>query len=88
MVDSPLDAGPGQTSSRRRLNPRAIRSLGVLVIVGALVVLVVQNSQRVAIRLWFITVHVRFIWAVVFCLVVAGGLGYVAGRRGRRRRRS
>jgi len=87
MVDSPLDAGAGQTSSRRRLNPRAIRSLGVLVLVGALVVLVVQNSQRVTIRFWFITGHVRFIWVVLFCLVVAGALGYVVGRRGRRRRR-
>jgi uncharacterized integral membrane protein len=58
-----------------------------VVVAGAVVVLVVQNSQRVTIRFWFITGHVRLIWVIVVCLVVAGAVGFVAGRRGRRRRR-
>jgi uncharacterized integral membrane protein len=55
--------------------------------VAAVVVLVVQNSQRVRLRFWFVTGHVRLIWVIVVCLVVAGAAGYVVGRRGRRRRR-
>jgi uncharacterized integral membrane protein len=61
--------------------------LVVLVLVGALVVLVVQNSRRVSIRFLFITGHVGLIWVIVFCLVVGGAVGFVAGRRSRRRRR-
>jgi uncharacterized integral membrane protein len=87
MVDSPPGAGPERPSTGRRLNPRAARTLGVVVVAGAVVVLVVQNSQRVTIRFWFITGHVRLIWVIVVCLVVAGAVGFVAGRRGRRRRR-
>jgi len=58
-----------------------------LVIVGALVVVVVQNSQPVTLRFWFITGRVRLIWVIVTCLVIAGAIGYVAGRRGLRGRR-
>jgi hypothetical protein len=87
MVDSPAGAEQQRPSKGRRLSPRAARTLGVVVVAGAIVALVVQNSQRVTIRLWFITGHVRLIWVIVVCLVVAGAGGYVAGRRGRRRRR-
>ena len=88
MVDSPAGAEQQRPSKGRRLSPRAARTLGVVVVAGAIVALVVQNSQRVTIRLWFITGHVRLIWVIVVCsCVVAGAGGYVAGRRGRRRRR-
>ena len=87
MVDAPVGAGPPSPPPSRRGNPALARVVAVVVIVGAVVTLVVQNSQRVAIRFWFFTGHVRLIWVIVVCLVVAGGLGYVLGRRGRRRRR-
>ncbi len=87
MVDSPTGPGPQPPPSGRRLDPRAVRTLGALVVVAALVVLVVQNSQRVTIRFWFVSAHVRLIWVIVVCLVASGAVGYLAGRRGRRRRR-
>ena len=47
---------------------------------------VIQNSQRVTIRFWFITGHVRLIWVIVVCL--AGGRRLrLRGRPARRRRR-
>jgi uncharacterized integral membrane protein len=55
--------------------------------VAAVVVFVVQNSQRVTVRFWFVTGHARLIWVIVVCLAVAGAAGYTVGRRGRRRRR-
>jgi uncharacterized integral membrane protein len=87
MVDLPPGVGDEQPSRTRRLNPRAVRTLGVLILVAVVVDLVVQNSERTTIRFLFITGHVRVIWVIVVCLVVAGAVGYLTGRRGRRRRR-
>ena len=87
MEDTPGDAdGPQKAPSvrRRPLNPRAV---GVVVVIAAVVVFVVQNSQTVTVRFWFVTGHVRLIWIIVVCLVVAGAGGFVGGRRVRRRRR-
>jgi uncharacterized integral membrane protein len=87
MVDFPagvVDEDPGR---RRGPNPRLARLVGLLILIAIVVVLVVQNSQRVTLRFWFITTHVRLIWVIVVCLVVAGALGFVVGRRSRRRRR-
>jgi uncharacterized integral membrane protein len=86
-VDSPIGVGPEAPPSGPRRSTRLARTVTALVVVGALVVVVVQNSQRVTLRFWFITGHVRLIWVIVTCLVIAGAVGYVAGRRGRRRRR-
>jgi uncharacterized integral membrane protein len=58
-----------------------------LAVVAALVAFVVQNSQRVTVRFWFVTGHVRLIWVIVVCAVGAGAVGFVLGHRGRRRRR-
>jgi uncharacterized integral membrane protein len=88
MVDSPVGAVNEQPSRRRRRpNPRAARLLGVVVLAAILIVLIVQNSQQVTLRFWFVTGHVRLIWVIVVCVVVAGAVGYLVGRRGRVRRR-
>ena len=63
------------------------RTVSLLIVIGVVVALVVQNSQQVTIRFLFITGHVRLIWVLVVCLVVGGAVGFVAGRRSRRRRR-
>jgi UDP-N-acetylmuramyl pentapeptide phosphotransferase/UDP-N-acetylglucosamine-1-phosphate transferase len=87
MVDAPGAGGPPERPSTRGLDPRVARALGLLIVIGVVVAVVVQNSQRVTIRFLFITGHVQLIWVLVVCLVVAGAVGFVAGRRGRRRRR-
>ncbi len=87
VADFPVGAADEQPSPGRRLNRRAARGLGAVVVVAALVVLIVQNSQRVTLRFWFISGRVRLIWVIVVCLAVAGAFGYLAGRRGRIRRR-
>jgi len=58
-----------------------------LVLVGGAVVLVVQNSQQVTLRFWFISGHVRLIWVIAVSLVIGGALGLLLSGRGRRRRR-
>jgi uncharacterized integral membrane protein len=73
--------------SRRRLNPRLARTLGLLIVIGVVVALVVQNSQQVTVRFLFISGRIRLIWVLVICLVLGGAIGFVAGRRTRRRRR-
>jgi len=45
---------------------------------------VVENSQRVKVRLWFVTGHPRLIWVLVAAVVIGVVLGYVLGRVGRR----
>ena len=87
MVDAPIGGGPEAPPSGPRRRTRLARTVTALVIVGALVVVVVQNSQPVTLRFWFITGRVRLIWVIVTCLVIAGAIGYVAGRRGLRGRR-
>jgi uncharacterized integral membrane protein len=87
MVDFPAGAVPEQPASGRRRDPRRARAIGALIVAAAVVVLVVQNSQRVTVRFWFFTSHVRLIWVIVVCLAVAGGFGFLVGRRGRRRGR-
>ncbi len=87
MVDTPVGAGEQPTRARRGLNPRATRLLALLIVVGVVVALVIQNSQRVTIRFLFVTGHVRLIWVLLVALVVGAAFGFVSGRRVRRRRR-
>ena len=87
MADGPGGSGPQERPSPRHLDPRLARALALLIVIGVAVAVVVQNSQRVTVRFLFITGHVRLIWVLVVCLVMAGAVGFVAGRRSRRRRR-
>lgn len=87
MVDfaDGVEGNERRPSSRRR-NLRAARSLGVLALVAVVVVFVIQNSQRVTVRFWFVTGHAPLIWVIVVCLAGAAAFGFVVGRRSRRRR--
>jgi uncharacterized membrane protein YciS (DUF1049 family) len=87
MADVLGSDGTQERPSRRRLNPRLARTLGLLVVIGVVVALVVQNSQQVTIRFLFISGRIRLIWVLVICLVLGGAIGFVTGRRSRRRRR-
>jgi uncharacterized integral membrane protein len=82
-----IDAENPREDRPRRRNPARVRIVALLVIAAIAVVLVFQNSQRVTVRFWFVTSHVRLIWLVVVSLVVGGIFGFVAGHRGGRRRR-
>jgi uncharacterized integral membrane protein len=79
-------AGPDERPARRR-GPVGARAVVALVLAAAVVVVVFQNSQRVTLRFWFITGHVRLIWVMAVCLVIGGALGLLLSGRGRRRRR-
>jgi uncharacterized integral membrane protein len=87
MVDFPAGAVDEQPGPRRRGNPRAARLVAALIVVAAVVVVVVQNAQKVTLKFLFITGHVRLIWVILVSLVIAGGFGYLLGRRGRIKRR-
>jgi uncharacterized integral membrane protein len=87
MKDTPGGAARADEQPVRRRNPVGARAVAALVIVGAVVILVVQNSQRVTLRFWFITGHVRLIWVIVVSVVVGGALGLLLGGHRRRRRR-
>ena len=78
-------AGSEERSVRRR--PAPARVVAAAVIVGAIVILVFQNSQKVTLRFWFITGHVRLIWVIVVSAVVGGAFGLLLSGRGLRRRR-
>jgi uncharacterized integral membrane protein len=88
MVDFADGAeGTEHRPSSRRRNRRAARSLGVLILLAVVAVFVIQNSQRVTVRFWFVTGHAPLIWVIVVCLVGAAAFGFVVGRRSRRRSR-
>jgi uncharacterized integral membrane protein len=87
MVDMPGgELGPDERPVRRR-NRVGARAVAALIVVGAVVILIFQNSQRVTLQFWFISGHIRLIWVIVGSVVVGVGLGLVLGQRGRRRRR-
>ncbi len=63
----------------RRRRRRAVRGIGVLLVVAAAVTFVVQNDKSVPVHFWFFTGHPRVIWVVLISLVV----GLVIGLRAR-----
>ncbi|MGH9016572.1 MAG: LapA family protein [Acidimicrobiales bacterium] len=87
MVDVPAGAELEQPSSGRRPNLRGGRLVVLALVVAALVILIVQNAQKVSVRFLFFTGHLRLIWVILICVVLAGAVGYVSGARGTRRRR-
>ncbi|HXQ58738.1 MAG TPA: LapA family protein [Acidimicrobiales bacterium] len=85
MEETPgAGVGPERPVRGNRVGARAVVGL---VLVGGAVVLVVQNSQQVTLRFWFISGHVRLIWVIAVSLVIGGALGLLLSGRGRRRRR-
>ncbi len=43
--------------------------VALLVVVAAAITFIVQNRERVSIRLWFVTVHVHLLWLLLACVV-------------------
>lgn len=62
------------------------KPIAALVLLAVVVSFVIDNSQKVRVRLWFVTGHPRLIWVLIVTVVVGAVLGFVAGRPGRRRR--
>ncbi len=71
----------------RRRRRRALRGVGILVLIVLVVAFVVQNSQRVTVHFWFFTRHVHLIWVIIACLVIGIVLGYALGVPERRKMR-
>ncbi|HEY7946816.1 MAG TPA: LapA family protein [Acidimicrobiales bacterium] len=86
MEETP-GGGAGPDHPVRRRNRVGARAVAGLVLVGGAVVLVVQNSQPVTLRFWFVSGHIRLIWLIAVSLVIGGALGLLLSGRGRRRRR-
>jgi uncharacterized integral membrane protein len=59
---------------------RIARALGAAVLVVAVAAFVVQNSQSVKVRFWFVTGHPRLIWVILACLAAGLVLGLLAAR--------
>ena len=80
--------GRGTKPAGRRLSIRPGVVLA-LAVTAALIVFVVQNNQDVPVTWWFVEVNGP-LWAVIIVAAVAGALlaevlGWVVGRRRRRR---
>jgi uncharacterized integral membrane protein len=74
---------------RRRRRRQLARAVGLLVAGAAVAVFVIQNSQAVKVRFWFVTSRPRLIWVILACLAVGLVMGVLAARsrmRARRRR--
>jgi uncharacterized integral membrane protein len=68
---------------------RAVARLGTLaVLVAVAVSFVLENDQKVRVRLWFVTGHPRLIWVLVVTVVVGAVIGYLVGVPRRRRARA
>lgn len=75
-----------QAAQLRRRRQRLARAVGLVVVVVAAVAFVIENSQPVKVKFWFVTAHPRLIWVVLVCLIAGGLFGFLLGRERRRRR--
>jgi uncharacterized integral membrane protein len=85
VTDLP-ESKDAQLEQQRRRRRRLARALGLLVVAVIAVWFVVDNSQPVKVRFWFVTSHPRLIWVVIVCIVGGALFGYLLGRERRRRR--
>jgi uncharacterized integral membrane protein len=73
------EQSPERKSSRA--SPQVVRLVGFLALCGVIAAFVIQNSQDVSVKFWFVTKHPPLIFVVIGCIVVGGIIGYVTGRR-------
>jgi uncharacterized integral membrane protein len=83
MTDQPVVPSERSPEKKTRVSatPQVVRLVGFLALCGIIAAFVIQNSQDVAVKFWFLTRHPPLIFVVVGCLVVGGLGGYIAGRR-------
>jgi uncharacterized integral membrane protein len=85
-VADKLEAEVSELVQRRRRRRRLARAVSVVVVIVVAAAFVVENSQPVKVRLWFVTGHPRLIWVVLVCLIAGLVFGYLVGRERQRRR--
>lgn len=86
MDELPEDEHQAQLDQARR-RKRLLQAAGLVAAVIVAVAFVVENSQPVKVRFWFVSAHPRLIWVVIACLVAGALFGLVLGRQSRRRAR-
>jgi uncharacterized integral membrane protein len=70
-----------EKKSGKSATPQVVRLVGLLALCAVIAVFVIQNSQDVTVKFWFLTRHPPLIFVFIGCLVVGGLVGYIAGRR-------
>jgi uncharacterized integral membrane protein len=80
ISDIPGEQTP-EKKSGKSMAPQVVRLVGLLALCGVIAVFVVQNSQDVSVKFWFLTRHPPLIFVFLGCLLVGGLGGYIAGRR-------
>jgi len=87
-VSEPPGLGPVDLDRQPRRRRGLGRVVALLVVMAAVAVFVVQNSQAVVVRFWFVTSRPRLIWVILACLAVGVVMGVLLARsRGKARRR-
>jgi uncharacterized integral membrane protein len=66
---------------RRGRKLQVLRLVGLLALCGFVADFIVENSQNVSVKLWFVTEHQPLIFVVIGCLLFGALVGYISGRR-------
>ena len=85
VVDQSQSQGLEPPKGRRGSSETKGRAVVGLVALGFAIALVVQNSQPIAIRLWFVNVHIHLVWLLLVS-ALCGAIAAIVIRRTIRQR--